>query len=129
MVSTATLLSFCYPWLTFCRRFFALSLGVTVLFVVYTLYWNRLLASVVCFGLRLMTWDANAPGSFWIDAGEPCKVMGEGNCILKFCARIRSCIITVRADNATGRKVLFRKPNHTCGQVLRHMEILALENS
>jgi len=56
--------------LTFYRQFFGLSLGVTVLFVVYTLYWNRLLASVICFGLRLMTWDANTPGSFWIEAGE-----------------------------------------------------------
>jgi hypothetical protein len=60
---------------------------------------------------------------------SPAKFWEEGNCILKLYARIRSCIVTVRADNATGRKVLFRKPNHTCGQMLRHMEILALESS
>jgi hypothetical protein len=51
------------------RQFFALSLGVTVLFVLYTLYWNRFFARVVCLLLRYATWDNNAPGSFWLDAG------------------------------------------------------------
>jgi hypothetical protein len=52
------------------RRVFGLSLGVTVLFVIYILYWNRLLANLVCLCLRLSTWDKTAPGSFWISAGE-----------------------------------------------------------
>jgi hypothetical protein len=54
----------------FTRRFVALSLGVTILFVAYILYWNRLLASLACFCLRLATWDRHSPGSFWIEAGQ-----------------------------------------------------------
>lgn len=56
------------------RRLVGLSLGVTVLFVTYILYWNRLLASIICFCLRFATWDKHAPGSFWIEAGQSIEV-------------------------------------------------------
>lgn len=42
-------------------------------------YWNRLLARLVFWLLRLKTWDADSNGSVWVNAGM--KLSASGNCV------------------------------------------------
>lgn len=61
------------------RSALGLSVGATVLFLVFMFYWNRLLARLVFWLLRLKTWDADSNGSVWINAGM--KPSASGNCV------------------------------------------------
>ena len=60
------------------RGALGLSIGATILFLVFVLYWNRLLAHLVFWLLRLKTWDADGNGSVWINAGM--RPSASGNC-------------------------------------------------
>jgi len=51
------------------RHALGLSIGATILFLVFMLYWNRLLARLVFWLLRLKAWGADNNGSVWINAG------------------------------------------------------------
>lgn len=113
--------------LTLARRFVGLSLGVTIFFVVYILYWNRLLASLVCFCLRLATWDRHAPGSFWIEAGQFCRRFPDSQS--HTFNRVNPYFIDFWAYYTTRCPILFGEPNHSSSEMLRHVEILAMEDS
>lgn len=51
------------------RHALGLSVGATILFLVFMLYWNRLLARLVFWLLRLKAWGADNNGGVWINAG------------------------------------------------------------
>jgi hypothetical protein len=61
------------------RDALGLSIGATILFLVFMLYWNRLLARLVFWLLRLKTWDTDSNGSIWLSAGM--RPSTSGNCV------------------------------------------------
>lgn len=77
-------------------QFFALSLGTSTLFFLYFLYWNRLLAAVICFLLRFTTWAKHEPGSFWIEAESAHISLISGRLVLRD-LRYYSANQTIRA--------------------------------
>jgi hypothetical protein len=58
-----------------------------------------------------MTWDANAPGSFWIDAGKPCNVLGERDCI--YCSGPESVHVSLLSGRVMLRDVKYYSANQT----------------
>ena len=92
------------------RHALGLSIGATILFLVFTLYWNRLLARLVFWLLRLKAWGADNNGSVWFNAGM--RDFRPPEIALTLPCRVGSGITPRREDYDTRLQISIRESEY-----------------